>query len=427
MNEQCELRPQHMLGRRNFLVLAGGVGLAGFGIGLPAWATETAAGLTPMTTAAKPITVAERQARIAKAQRLMKAQGLSAVLIEAGSSLDYFTGIKWWRSERLTAAVIPVEGDVLIITPAFEEPSIRESLAVSGDVRVWQEDESPTALIAAFLKSRGLSKGPIGIEETVRFFAIDALRLAMPGAVIVSGAAVVRGCRMIKSSAEIALMQIASDIQIAAFRHIVPRIAKGMSQDDIGAMLVATSRALGGQTDGGLILIGESSAYPHGSDKPQRVADGQVILLDAGVSVHGYQSDISRTLVFGNATKKQHNVFGHVRRGQEVAIKAAQIGAEAGTVDDAVRQYYQTLGYGPGYMLPGTSHRTGHGIGMDGHEPVNLVHGEVTKLAAGMCFSNEPGIYIPGEFGIRLEDCFTMTAQGPRYFSQPPASLEQPV
>ncbi len=221
-------------------------------------------------------------------------------------------------------------------------------------------------------------------------------------------------------------MQIASDIQIAAFRHVAARIERDMSQRDISAMLLSTSRALGGETDGGLVLIGESSAYPHGSEKPQRVNDGEIILLDAGVSVHGYQSDISRTMVFGSANKKQREVFDHVRRGQETAIKTAQIGIEAGKVDDAVRSLYRSFGYGPGYKLPGTSHRTGHGIGMDGHEPVNLVHGETTQLSAGMCFSNEPGIYLPGEFGVRLEDCFHMTPEGPRYFSEPVQSLDQP-
>ena len=411
--------------RRQFITLAGAGALAA-ALPFPAWAAAIAADLKPITGNARPIGAAEREARIAKAQRLMKDAGLSALLVEAGSSLDYFTGIRWWRSERLTAAVIPVEGSALIVTPAFEEPSIRESLVVAGDVRVWQEDESPFALIAAWLKARGLDRGRIGTEETVRFFATDGLRNAAPAARIVDGSPVVRGCRMIKSPAEIALMQIASDVQIAAYRHIYPRIERGMSQGDINAMLAAACRALGGETDGGLVLIGESSAYPHGSEKPQRVADGTIILLDAGCSVHGYQSDISRTMVFGTASKRQREVFEQMRRGQEIAFAAARIGTEAGKVDDAVRRYYINLGYGPGYKLPGTSHRTGHGIGMDGHEPVNLVHGETTRLAAGMCFSNEPGIYIPGEFGVRLEDCFHMTEAGPRYFSEPIKSLDQP-
>jgi len=412
--------------RRQFLI---GGGLAGLTMmtSLPVWAGESAAELTSMTGSAKPISTEERLGRLARAQELMRLKGIDALLVEAGSSLLYFTGIDWWRSERLTAALIPAEGDVLIVTPAFEEPSIRESLAVPGDVHVWQENESPTALISDFLQRRKLDKGTIGIEETVRFFAVDGLQQALPDARIVSGASVVRGCRMIKSPAELALMQLAADIQIAAFRHVASRIERGMSQQDIQAMLIAASRALGTDSDGGLVLIGESSAYPHGSHIPRRVADGEVILFDAGVSVQGYQSDISRTMIFGRAADpKQRQLFEQVRRGQDIAMETAQVGTPAGKVDDAVRSYYTSLGYGPGYKLPGTSHRTGHGIGMDGHEPVNLVHGETMPLAVGMCFSNEPGIYIPGAFGVRIEDCFHMTEQGPRWFTRPPASIDRP-
>ena len=412
--------------RRQFLIGAGLAGLTA-AISLPVWATDSAAGLVSMTSGLIPITTEERLARIAKAQTLMRATGISALLIEAGSSLLYFTGIDWWRSERLTAAVIPAEGGLLIVTPGFEEPSVRESLAVPGTVEVWQEDESPIALIRAFLMRNRLDRGVIGIEETVRFFAVDGLRAAMPDATIRSGASVVRGCRMIKSPAELALMQVAADIQIAAFRHVAPRIEKGMGADDLRAMLVAASKALGGENaDGGLILIGEASAYPHGSKKPYRVTEGEVILFDAGVSVHGYQSDISRTMVFGRpADAKQKLLYAQVRRGQEIAMETAQVGTPAGKVDDAVRGYYESLGYGSRYKLPGTPHRTGHGIGMDGHEPVNLVHGVRMPLAPGMCFSNEPGIYIPGAFGVRIEDCFQITAEGPRWFTVPPDSIDR--
>ncbi|WP_347271077.1 M24 family metallopeptidase [Rhizorhabdus histidinilytica] len=412
--------------RRELLIGGGLAGLAMMAVP-PAWAAGSAAGLAPMTGSAKPISTQERLGRIARAQELMRAQDIGALLVEAGSSLLYFTGIDWWRSERLTAAIIPADGDVLIVTPGFEEPSIRESLAVPGDVHVWQEDESPIALISDFLQRRKLDKSTIAVEETVRFFAVDGLQQALPDARLVSGASLVRGCRMIKSPAELALMQLAADIQIAAFRHVAPRIERGMSQQDIQAMLIAASRALGGETDGGLILIGESSAYPHGSHIPRRVADGEVILFDAGVTVLGYQSDISRTMVFGRtADAKQRLLFDQVRRGQDIAMETAQVGTPAGKVDDAVRAYYASLGYGPSYKLPGTPHRTGHGIGMDGHEPVNLVHGETTPLAPGMCFSNEPGIYIPGAFGVRIEDCFHMTADGPRWFTRPPASIDRP-
>jgi Xaa-Pro dipeptidase len=383
--------------------------------------------LALLPNAPPPIGRAERAARLAKAQRLMREQGLSALLIEPGASLVYFTGVQWWRSERLTAAVIPAEGEILVVTPFFEEPSVRETLDTAAEIRTWQEHEDPTALVAGWLRDKKLASGAVGVEETVRFFAVEGLQTHLPGVAVRSGAGVVRACRMIKSPAEIALMQHASDITVAAYRHTVPRIERGMTPGDIGAIMNAATRALGGSPEFELILLGEASAYPHGSGKPQAVRDGEVVLMDCGCTFKGYQSDISRTLVFGEPTKRQRTVWDHMRRGQQIAFEAAQVGVEAGKVDDAVRAYYGKLGYGPDYKLPGTSHRTGHGIGMDGHEPINFVRGERTRLAPGMCLSNEPGIYIPGEFGIRLEDCLHMTAQGPKWFSQPPASIDRPV
>ncbi len=384
------------------------------------------ASLADMTGDVVPITRAERAARLARAQALMKANGIAAVLIEPGASLVYFTGVRWSRSERLTAAVLPVEGAPLIVTPFFEEPSVRQTLAIEAEVRVWQEDQSPIALIAAWLKARKLT-GAIGIEETARFFASNGLARALPGARIVSANPVVRGCRMRKSPAEIALMQKASDITIAAYRFTWPRVEKGMTPAEIGALMNAATAKLGGEPGFALVLIGEAAAYPHGSRAPQRVADGQIVLMDCGCTVEGYQSDISRTFVYGSASAEQRRVWDQVAAGQQVALKAARIGAPAGSVDDAVRRQYAAWGYGPDYKLPGLSHRTGHGIGLDGHEPVNLVRGEATPLAAGMCFSNEPGLYLPGKFGVRLEDCFHMSADGPKWFSEPPKSLDAPL
>ncbi len=414
--------------RVNRRVLLGiGVSAAGLAALGPfaAFAQDTAAGLRPMTSDVVPIGRAEYLARIARARELMARHNLSALLIEPGSSMTYFCGVQWWRSERLTALVIPRDGEACVVTPHFEEPSVRESLRIPAEVRVWNEHESPHALVAAVLRDRRAT-GPVGIEETVRFFAVDGLREAMPGVEIRPGAPVVRGCRMIKTAHELALMQKASDVTIAAFRHIYPLIRAGMTPAQIEALYVAAVRALGAVADGGLILLGEASAYPHGSGQPQAVREGEVVLLDCGCSVHGYQSDISRSFVFGQPTADQRRVWDQVHQGQEIAMAAARIGRPAGSVDDAVRAQYERWGYGPGYRLPGTPHRTGHGIGMDGHEPVNLVHGETTPLAAGMCFSNEPGIYIPGRFGIRLEDCFYMTAEGPRWFSTPPPSIDRP-
>lgn len=409
--------------RRAFLGGASGAGLA---LALGGGAFAQSDGLTKITGGAVPISQAERLARMAKAQRVMKAQGLSALVIEPGASLTYFTSVRWWRSERVTAAIIPVEGEVLIVTPHFEEPSVRETLAVPAEVRVWQEDEDPAAVAAGWLKEKKLAGGRIGVEETVRHFVTDGLAKRLPGAKFVSGADVVRGCRMIKSPAEIALMQLAADVTLAAYRHTHGKIERGMTPSDIGAIMNKATRALGGTPEFELILLGEAAAYPHGSDKPQAVRDGEVVLMDCGCTVEGYQSDISRTFVFGEPTPTQRKVWGEVAKGQQIAFEAAQIGTAAGAVDDAVRRYYESLGYGPRYQLPGLSHRTGHGIGLDGHEPVNFVHGETTKLAAGMCLSNEPGIYLPGQFGVRLEDCLYMTDAGPRWFSKPPPSIDQP-
>lgn len=410
--------------RRQFLGTAALGGLAA-ALPVPALAADTA-GLPDLAAKAVPIGKAERMARIAKAQELMRANDINALLIEPGSSLIYFTGVEWWRSERLTAAVLTREGEVAIVTPFFEEPSVRESLGIDAEVLTWNEDENPLAAVATWLGKRGLAKGRIGVEETVRYFAVDGLEKSMPQATVVNGAPVVRGCRMHKSPAEIALMQIAADITLAAYRHTAPRVEAGMTPADIGAIMKAATTALGGKSEFELILLGEASAYPHGSGKPQAVKDGEVVLMDCGATVHGYQSDISRTFVYGKATARQRQVWDQMRKGQDVAFAAAKLGTPAGKVDDAVRAYYESLGWGPGYKLPGTSHRTGHGIGLDGHEPVNLVRGETTKLAPGMCFSNEPGIYIPGEFGIRLEDCFYMTDSGSKWFSEPPPSIDKP-
>ncbi|MGV3729458.1 MAG: M24 family metallopeptidase [Sphingopyxis sp.] len=410
--------------RRQFL---GTAALGGLVAGLPVsvHAADTAE-LPNLAAKAVPIGAAERMARIAKARELMAANDIGALLIEPGSSLIYFTGVRWSRSERLTAAVLTREGEVAVVTPFFEEPSVRESLGIAAEVLTWNEDEDPLAAVSAWLGKRGLAKGKIGVEETVRYFAVDGLEKAMPAATVVNGAPVVRGCRMHKSPAEIALMQVANDITLAAYRHTAPRIEAGMTPAEIGAIMRAATVALGARSEFELILLGEASAYPHGSGQPQTVKPGEVVLMDCGASVHGYQSDISRSFVFGKASARQRQVWDQMRKGQDVAFAAAKLGTPAGAVDDAVRAYYESLGWGPGYKLPGTSHRTGHGIGLDGHEPVNLVRGETTKLAPGMCFSNEPGIYIPGEFGIRLEDCFHMTDSGPKWFSEPPPSIDRP-
>jgi Xaa-Pro dipeptidase len=414
-----------MIRRRNFLA---GAAAAGAALTLPAGRVTAAAAeaLKPIPIP-PPISSAERLARIAKAQRLMQQHGIGAVIVESGPSLDYFTGVQWWRSERLTGAVIPASGQPIIVTPFFERPSVAESLSIPAEIRTWNEDEEPLKLVADFLRERRVASAPVGFEETDRFFTLDRLRQQLPGMRDVSANPVVRGCRMIKSEHEIALMQAANDIMLASLRYAAARTREGMTPADIDALIAAAQKRLGGSYDGGLILLGEASAYPHGSHKPQRVRRGEIVLMDCTCAVHGYQADITRTYVFGaEPTAEQRKVWDQVRRGQEIAIRTAKVGLPAGAVDDAVRSAYTSWGYGPGYKLPGLSHRTGHGIGMEVHEPVYLVHGEATPLAPGMCFSDEPGIYIPGKFGVRLEECWHLTERGPRFFTQPPSSIDRP-
>ena len=410
--------------RRQLIATAAALPLLGSAVARAA-APDLSA-LRDLTTGTTPIGPGERAARLARAQALMRAQGLGAVVLEPGSSMIYFTGVRWSRSERPTLAVLPVEGEPCIVTPFFEEPSVRQTLGIPASVRVWQEDGDAFAVAAGFLRDRGLAGGPVGIEETVRFFIAEGLGRSL-GRPLVSANPVVRGCRMVKTPAEIALMQAATDVTIAAYRWVHPRVEAGITGGDVGALMNAATLRLGGDPEFALVLIGEAAAYPHGSREVHRVASGQIVLMDCGCTVQGYQSDVSRTFVFGAASREQRTVWDQVAMGQQIAFAAARPGTPAGQVDEAVRRYYTSLGYGPDYRLPGLSHRTGHGIGLDGHEPVNLVRGETTPLAAGMCFSDEPGLYLPGKFGVRLEDCFHVTAAGPRWFSEPPRSIDVPL
>lgn len=374
-----------------------------------------------------PISQAERVQRIARARQLLQQNGIGSVIVESGSSLDYLTGVQWHRSERLTAAVIPAQGDPIIVTPFFESPSIAEMLAIPAEIRTWNEDEDPLKFVADFLKERGVASQPVAFEETDRYFIFDRLGENLPGLKAVTANPVVRALRLIKSPAELALMQTANDITLRAMRHVGENAKLGMNPADYGAAIDTATARLGGSPEFSLVLIDEAAALPHGSRKPQVTKAGSTVLFDCGCTVHGYQSDISRTFVYGAApTVEQRKVWNQVHEGQQIAIRAAKIGAPCGSVDDAVRAAYTSWGYGPGYKLPGLSHRTGHGIGMDGHEPAYLVHGDMTPLAPGMCFSDEPGIYIPGKFGIRLEDCWYMTESGPKFFSNPPPSIDQP-
>jgi Xaa-Pro dipeptidase len=412
-----------MLSRRAFLRSAAVTPVIAATAGFAA----SPAKLRSITTAAKAISLEERRARIAKLQALMLQRKVAAVLIESGSSLEYFTGIQWHRSERTTLAIIPAGGEVLVVTPAFEEPSVRETLQIGGEVRPWDEHENPFEKIVQGLKDRGTNAGVLAAESTMRFFIIAGIRQVSSAYEIIPADPFVRACRLLKSPAELALLQLANEVTIQALQNVHGQVSLGMSGPDIQALMDSATVALGGSPGFSLVLLNEASAYPHGSVKPQTVREGSVILMDCGCAVHSYESDISRTWVFGDASARQRKVWNTVKRGQEIALETAKIGVPVGTIDDSVRKYYESEGWGPGYRLPGLSHRTGHGIGLDGHEPPYLVHGDATPLEAGMCFSDEPGIYIPGEFGIRLEDCWHMSEAGPKLFTALAKSLDAPI
>jgi Xaa-Pro dipeptidase len=412
------------LSRRAFL---GGAAVAVTAVHAQTGTDKMRNALSPVTGNVQPISPAEHAARVAKLQELMHPQKVAALLVESGSTLEYFTGVQWRRSERTTAAIIPASGRPVIVTPFFEEPSVRETLKVAADVRHWNEDESPFALLADALRQQH-SQGPLAIEGTTRLFIVERMAQSSPSRPqVILGDSLVGACRMIKSPAELALMQAANNVTITALRHVHSRIEAGMRASDIAALMAESTEQLGGSPEFSLVLLNEASAYPHGSLTPQSIHEGSVILIDTGCTVHGYQSDISRSWVHGHSTPRQREVWNTVKQGQELALRTAKLGEPVGSIDTAVRTFYEQKGWHKDYGLPGLSHRTGHGIGLDGHESPYLVRNDTTALQVGMCFSDEPGIYIPGEFGIRLEDCWYMTEHGPKLFTPLASSIDQPV
>ena len=352
---------------------------------------------------------------------------LDAIYLEGGSSLFYFTGVRWGLSERPFVAVIPAKGEIAWICPGFEEARARELVKASNaDVRTWQEDESPYRLIAQALKDRGVSTGHVGVEERLRFFIFNGVKKDAPAIDYTSADPVTAGCRMIKSPAELALMQRANDMTIAAYKAGLSTMREGMTQGDLRNNILAAYRAIG--ATGGVVAVsfGAYTAFPHGSITPQKLREGDVVQIDDGCNVDGYQSDITRTTVFGRPTQRQIDVWNLEKRAQAAAFEAAKPGAACEAVDAAARKVITDAGFGPGYKVPGLPHRTGHGIGLDGHEWTNFVKGNKTPLQPGMCFSDEPMIAIYGEFGIRLEDCLYITENGPRFFTQPSPAIDKP-
>jgi Xaa-Pro dipeptidase len=388
---------------------------------------ESITGLKPITDHVVPISLMEREGRIEKAQRLMVDSKIEALILDAGTTMKYFTGISWYPSERPTLVVIPAKGGVSYVCPGFEEPRLRELIKIGKDVYAWQEDESPYKLIARILKENGIRSGNIAMEERVRFFIFDGIRKEASGLNFVSGDPVTVECRIVKSPAELALMQIANDITVAAIKTGISSLREGMSPDDFSAVVSDAHQKLGAVPDFAGVNFGQASAFPHGSSQPQKLKPGDVVLIDCGCMVEGYSSDISRTIVFGaEPTARQMEIWNLEKKAQAAGFIAAKLHRPCEEVDAAARKVITDAGFGPGYKLPGLPHRTGHGIGMDGHEWGNMVKGNKRLLQPGMCFSIEPNISIVGEFGVRLEDCVYMTDNGPKWFTQPSVSIGQP-
>ena len=385
-------------------------------------------GLHPLGARVKPISSEEYQARIARAQQLLVQQNppMDALFVAPGTSLFYFTGVRWWPSERLLGLLIPQKGEPLVVCPAFEEARFREQLRIQAEIRVWQEDDSPTRLAASALADHGLRTGRIGVEEAAMFTFYDHLRQVAPGFEFALADPVTIACRGVKSAHEQELMRLACEATCDVYRAVFASLKEGMSQNDVSELVEAGYAKMGLRGDA-LVLFGAAAALPHGTVKPRTLREGDVVLIDDGCKVDGYSSDVTRTGVFGKPTEKIQRTFEIVRRAQDAALDAARKGKLSGTVDDAARAVITSAGYGPDYRF--FTHRLGHGIGLDGHEHPYLVRGSKTDLMPGMTFSNEPGVYIPGEFGIRCEDLMVVAENGPAQLLTPQfqVSLEKPL
>jgi Xaa-Pro dipeptidase len=370
----------------------------------------------------RPIASDEYYARQEQARRLMKDNALEAIFVEGGTSLAYFTGLNWWLSERLFAMVLPQHGDPFFISPKFEEGRAREKLGTDVKFYTWEEHEKPIDRIRDGMKDRGLLGATLGIEETTRYYAVEQLQQRLTTLKLRSATPVTAGCRSVKSAHEIELMQVANDITAQVYREVQRQLREGMSEKELGGIIEALYGEFGVAGDA-LVLFGEASAYPHGLKRDVLLKSGDNVLIDGGCKVEGYGSDITRTMALGEPSAKMKSVFEIVRGAQDAGLRAARPGVPAEKVDAAARSYIADHGYGPGYKY--FTHRLGHGIGMDGHEWFYLVGGNTRPLAPNNMFSNEPGIYIVGEFGIRTEDEMLITEDGARLLLPQAKSLQE--
>jgi len=393
------------------------------------------AALQPMTGLAKPFTGQEREARVEKSLRLMAQEKMVAIVLMGGATPQYFANVNLGGGERLWAFVIPSKSSPFFVTPAFEEDRAREMLAGTAygkdpDIRVWQEDESPYLKLIEALKGRGITSGRIGVEESVKFVFADGIEHAgAPAFKVVSATPVTAGCRMIKDAHEIECLRIAGQATVRVYEAVYKSLAEGMTQRDVNALIQAGYARVGFPGEASL-NIGEYTALPHGSRTPQTIREGTILMLDDGCRVEGYTSDVTRTFVLGKPTDKMLRVFDIVQRAQKAALDAAKPGVPNEAIDAAARKVIVDAGYGPGFKY--FTHRVGHGIGMEGHEWPYLVKNNMygwpahSTLQPGMVFSDEPGVYIRGEFGIRLEDELHITESGAELLTAPSPSLEHP-
>lgn len=421
------------LKRRDFIKLSAGstagaalLGACSTPTETPATTIDPLAGLESMTKDIVPISVQEREARIEKAQRLMTENNIKALFLDGGTSMEYFTGIRWGTSERMMSAIIPAKGEVKYVSPGFEAERVKELMTIGNDIRVWEEHESPYKQVALTFKDMGISSGAIAMEERVRFFLFDGIRKEAGNLNYVSGDPITIPCRLFKTPAELALMQRANDITIRAHKICASLLEEDMTPQDFQALFTEVHKRLGAR-GGCIVNFGEASAYPHGSIQQQYLKKGDIVLMDGGCNVGGYGSDISRTVVFGaEPTDRQREIWNLEKKAQTAGFEAAILGDPCENVDIAARQVLVDAGFGPGYKVPGLPHRTGHGIGMDGHEWGNMVLGNKQPFMPGMCFSIEPNVSIYGEFGIRLEDCAYMTEEGVKWFTAQSDSIDEP-
>ncbi len=381
------------------------------------------ASLSPLANPAPVITAQERARRMDRARELTAQMGADALLIGAGASLRYFTGVAWGATERLVAMLLPIKGDPIFICPAFELGSFEASLSIPAtDIRLWEEDESPSALVADALNGAKT----LAIDPALAFLFVDRIRQAAPGVSLVSGAAVVDGCRSIKSPAEIALMSQAMDITLEVHRRAARILHEGIRASEVIRFIDQAHRALGASTGNYFCAVqfGRSTAFPHGLPQDDVLRDGDLVLVDTGTLIDGYHSDITRTYAFGEVGDKIRRIWDIEKEAQAAAFAAVRPGESCESVDYAARAVLDRSGLGPDYRLPGLPHRTGHGIGLSIHEPAYLVRGDKTPLTPGMCFSNEPMIVVPDRFGVRLEDHFHVTETGAAWFTEPQPAID---